>query len=46
MQIKAIAALIEAGGFTYKEASLILRRLENNGLTIYQKRAYKKDKNK
>jgi hypothetical protein len=46
MQIKAVAALMQAGGFTYKEASLILRRLENNGLTIYQKRAYKKEQSK
>lgn len=41
MQIRAVGALMEAGGFTFKEAAKIVARLEANGLSIYKKKTTK-----
>jgi hypothetical protein len=41
MQIKAVGALMQAGGFTFKEAAVIIVKLEEQGLAIYKKKTPK-----
>jgi hypothetical protein len=41
MQIKAVVALMQAGDFTFKEAAVIITKLEEQGLAIYKKKAPK-----
>ena len=41
MQIKAVGALMKAGGFTFKEAAKIMANLDADGLAIYKKKASK-----
>jgi hypothetical protein len=41
MQIKAVGALMQAGGFTFKEAAVIITKLEAQGLAIYKKKTPK-----
>ena len=41
MQIKAVGALMQAGGFTFKEAAVIITKLEEQGLAIYKKKTRK-----
>ena len=41
MQIKAVGALMQAGNFTFKEAAVIITKLEAQGLAIYKKKTPK-----
>jgi hypothetical protein len=41
MQIKAVGALMQAGDFTFKEAAVIITKLEAQGLAIYKKKTPK-----
>jgi len=41
VQIKAVGALMQAGGFTFKEAAVIITKLEDQGLAIYKKKTPK-----
>ena len=41
MSTIAVFALMEAGGFDFKEASKIVNKLESKGLTIYKKKVFK-----
>lgn len=41
MRIKAVGALMKAGGFTFKEAAQIMANLDAEGLAIYKKKTSK-----